>query len=52
MRETFIQLAYIASSVLFILGLKGMTKVKSARQGNGIAALGIARTFTPRIRKI
>ena len=39
--QTLAQIFYLVSAALFILGLKGMTKVKSARQGNGIAAVGM-----------
>src|SRR5690606_38318446 len=34
-------LVYIASTMLFVFGLKGMTKVKSARRGNHLAAAGM-----------
>jgi len=37
----FIPLLYLLSAVLFILGLKGLTKVRSARRGNAIAALAM-----------
>jgi len=36
-----IPLAYLISAVLFIFGLKGMTRVRSARRGNGLAALAM-----------
>ena len=32
---------YLASSVLFILGLKGLTRVRSARRGNAMASLAM-----------
>ncbi len=40
-RETFIQLAYLASSVLFILGLRGLTAPDKARRGMQLAAVGM-----------
>ena len=39
--QALAQIFYLVSAALFILGLKGMTKVKSARRGNGIAAVGM-----------
>lgn len=36
-----IELAYLISSVLFVLGMKMMNKTKSARQGNRLSALGM-----------
>ncbi len=41
MNATFIQLLYLISAALFIFGLKGMTKVKTARNGNLISAVGM-----------
>ncbi len=41
MREAFIQVAYLAASVLFILGLKSLTKPESARRGMQQAAFGM-----------
>jgi len=41
MRDTIIQLVYLASSVLFILGLRSLTKADSARRGMQQAALGM-----------
>ena len=32
---------YLVSAVLFILGLKGLTRVRSARRGNGLASLAM-----------
>jgi NAD(P) transhydrogenase subunit beta len=40
-RELFIQGAYLASSVLFILGLRSLTKADEARRGMNLAALGM-----------
>lgn len=36
-----IQIAYLISSILFVLGIKMMNKTKSARQGNRLSALGM-----------
>ena len=36
-----IQLAYLAASVLFILGLKGLTAPDKARNGMRLAAVGM-----------
>src|ERR671934_2243414 len=41
MRETFTQVSYLAASVLFILGLKSLTKPDSARRGMQQAAFGM-----------
>jgi NAD(P) transhydrogenase subunit beta len=40
-RDTFIQIAYLVASVLFILGLKGMTAPDKARNGMRMAAAGM-----------
>jgi NAD(P) transhydrogenase subunit beta len=40
-RELIAQLAYLAASVLFILGLRSLTKPDQARRGMGLAALGM-----------
>jgi NAD(P) transhydrogenase subunit beta len=40
-REVFIQLAYLVASVLFILGLKGLTAPDKARNGMRLAAAGM-----------
>ena len=34
-------LLYLLAAILFILGLIGLTKVRSARRGNAIAAVGM-----------
>ncbi|HVS30503.1 MAG TPA: NAD(P)(+) transhydrogenase (Re/Si-specific) subunit beta [Thermoanaerobaculia bacterium] len=39
--QSLAQLLYLVSAALFIIGLKGMTKVKSARRGAALAALGM-----------
>ena len=39
--SVFEQLVYMAAAVLFILGLKKLTKVKTARAGNRLASLGM-----------
>ncbi|MDQ6887931.1 MAG: NAD(P)(+) transhydrogenase (Re/Si-specific) subunit beta [Gemmatimonadota bacterium] len=41
MREYFIQATYLAASVLFILGLRSLTRPDSARQGMQQAAVGM-----------
>src|SRR5918911_5477551 len=41
MRETFTQVTSLAASVLFILGLKSLTKPESARRGMQQAAFGM-----------
>jgi H+-translocating NAD(P) transhydrogenase subunit beta len=41
MNAAFAQFLYLISAALFILGLKGLTRVKSARRGNSLAALGM-----------
>jgi len=40
-RDLFIQAAYIAASILFILGLRSLTKADTARRGMQQAALGM-----------
>ena len=40
-RELITQLAYLAASVLFILGLRSLTKPDQARRGMNLAALGM-----------
>jgi len=41
MKEILIHLAYILASVLFIYGLKLLSKVRTARNGNTLAAIGM-----------
>jgi NAD(P) transhydrogenase subunit beta len=41
MRETVTQLSYLAASVLFILGLRGLTHPDRARRGMQYAAIGM-----------
>src|SRR3989442_2042319 len=41
MLDTAIQLAYLAASVLFILGLKGLAHPDTARRGMLLAELGM-----------
>jgi H+-translocating NAD(P) transhydrogenase subunit beta len=41
LRDTFIQLAYIGASVLFILGLRSLTRPDKARRGMQQAAVGM-----------
>jgi NAD(P) transhydrogenase subunit beta len=40
-RELFIEIAYLAASVLFILGLRGLTRPDKARRGMQLAAIGM-----------
>jgi proton-translocating NAD(P)+ transhydrogenase subunit beta len=40
-REAFIQAAYLAASVLFILGLKGLASAATARRGMFLAEIGM-----------
>jgi len=40
-RETFTQVTYLVASVLFILGLRSLTKPDTARQGMHYAAIGM-----------
>ena len=39
--KTLIELAYIASAILFIVGIKKLGSAETARQGNRISALGM-----------
>lgn len=39
--KTLIELAYIASAILFIIGIKKLGSAETARQGNRISALGM-----------
>ncbi len=46
MSESFVQgtlvpLLYLVSAVVFVLGIKGLTKVRTARRGNFLSALGM-----------
>ena len=40
-RELFIEAAYLAASILFIFGLRSLTKADEARRGMNFAALGM-----------
>ena len=40
MRSTVVPIIYLLSTVLFIFGIKRLSKVKTARQGNTMAAVG------------
>src|SRR5918996_5658882 len=40
-RDTLIHLGYIAASILFILGLKMLSRQQTARRGNAISAVGM-----------
>src|SRR6476659_3945710 len=41
MRDTFTQLSYVVAAVLFILGLRSLTRPDKARQGMQMAAVGM-----------
>ena len=41
MRETFVQASYLIASVLFILGLKGLSRADTAVRGVNFAAVGM-----------
>src|ERR1051325_5690289 len=41
MRDTFIQASYLVASVLFILGLRSLTRPDKARRGMQLAAAGM-----------
>ena len=41
MRSTVVPVIYLVSTVLFIFGIKQLAKVKTARRGNAIAAVGM-----------
>ncbi|MCL2520274.1 MAG: NAD(P)(+) transhydrogenase (Re/Si-specific) subunit beta [Spirochaetaceae bacterium] len=54
MREMLINLAYILSAVLFIMGIKRLGKIKTARQGNAVSAFAmlvavVAIFFDPQV---
>ncbi len=40
-KEILVHFVYIISAILFIWGLKGLTKVRTARRGNMLASLGM-----------
>ena len=41
MQQNLINIAYLAASILFILGLKGLTSPRTARNGNLLGAMGM-----------
>ena len=41
LHSVIIPVLYLLSAILFVLGLKGLTRVRSARRGNAIAALAM-----------
>ena len=41
MNLTLVNLAYLSSAILFILGLKGLTHPRTALRGNLLGALGM-----------
>ncbi len=50
--ENIIQLLYLVSAAFFILGMKGLTKVKSARRGNTISAGAMLLAIIATVLKI
>ncbi|MFA9410957.1 MAG: NAD(P)(+) transhydrogenase (Re/Si-specific) subunit beta, partial [Deltaproteobacteria bacterium] len=40
-RSTVVPVIYLLSTILFIFGIKQLAKVKTARRGNAIAAVGM-----------
>ena len=40
-QATLVPLLYLVSAVTFIFGIKGLTRVRTARRGNGLAALAM-----------
>lgn len=54
MQQNLVNVAYLAASVLFILGLKGLTSPRTARRGNLLGATGmlIAVAATLLVRQI
>ncbi|MDP9365944.1 MAG: NAD(P)(+) transhydrogenase (Re/Si-specific) subunit beta [Chloroflexota bacterium] len=56
-RDAFIDLAYVAAAVLFIVGLRQLSSPATARRGNQLAAIGmavaiVATLFTPGLDNI
>ena len=47
-REALTLITYLAASVLFILGLKGLTKAETARKGMQHAAFGMLLAIVAR----
>ena len=41
MTTTIVAVAYLIATILFITGLKGLTKPSTARRGNALSALGM-----------
>ena len=41
MNDSIVDLVYLAAAVLFVLGIKGLTKPKTAVRGNTLSALGM-----------
>ena len=57
MRETFVQASYFIASILFILGLKGLSKADTALRGVNYAAVGMlvalaAVDFVPQRKRL
>ena len=42
MQLTYLQIAYLVASILFILSLKGLSSQESAKQGNSYGIIGMA----------
>jgi len=40
-QQNLINIAYLVASILFILGLKGLTSPRTARRGNLLGAMGM-----------
>ena len=41
MNPTIVSFVYLVAGILFILGIKGLTKPKTAVRGNKLSALGM-----------
>ena len=52
MKANLILIAYLISSVLFILAIKKLGKVNTARQGNLLSAIGMLIAITATLVKL